>query len=154
MQAGGRSHGPFNTEVVAFGDYGAEAPIDMAVDEMGIWVAISGSIQGIEVGSTAILPGTDIHALALDETHVYWTEGRAVRRAPRASPTDAAIETLADGQADPRPIVTGKDSVFWLNLGDGRVMRAARLSSSRPIPSANSPWRTPLRRTTRASIGQ
>lgn len=60
-------------------------------------------------------------AMALDETHVYWTCGDGVvQRAPKAG---GAIETLASGQQEPGAIAVDKTFVFWLDEGSGQVLR-------------------------------
>jgi Stigma-specific protein, Stig1 len=76
---------------------------------------------GLCVPQEVVDPIEDPIALAVDETHVYWTTAAgSVQRAPKAG---GAIETIAAGQKAPDLIAVDGKRAFWLNQGDGTVVR-------------------------------
>lgn len=76
----------------------------------------------------ANLPGPQ--RLALDATHVYWTNADGtVQRAPKSG---GVVEIVADGQDAPGAIAVDATHVFWANEASGRVMRAPKDLSKAP----------------------
>ncbi len=69
-------------------------------------------------------------AIALDDSHVYWTTaGGAVQRAPKAG---GAIETLTEDQESPSTIVVDDKRAFWVNGTTGAVMRQSKDGKGMP----------------------
>lgn len=66
-----------------------------------------------------------IASLALDETHLYWTESTTgiVARVAKAG---GATQVLATGQVSPGRIVVQGSTVYWVNTLGGAVMRAKK----------------------------
>jgi hypothetical protein len=76
--------------------------------------------------------------LAVDSTHVYWTDAEApgggeasgtVKRVSQKSGLSGDVEepeVLAAGQAFPFAITLDKTFVYWTNRGDGTVMRVPK----------------------------
>lgn len=63
----------------------------------------------------------DPRAFAVGDAYVYWTTGAgAVQRAPKAG---GAVETIADEQNDPGPIAVDGKRVYWINRGDGTLLK-------------------------------
>lgn len=63
----------------------------------------------------------DPHAFAVGDAYVYWTTGAgAVQRAPKAG---GPIETIAAEQNDPGPIAVDGKRVYWINRGDGTLLK-------------------------------
>ena len=68
--------------------------------------------------------GTPQWSLAVDATHVYWTEidqGRVMRVAR----SGGAPEVVADGQDSPTGIALYEGAAFWGNTGSGNVVTVA-----------------------------
>ncbi len=80
----------------------------------------------------------NVHALAVDSTHVYWTEGKqgnellnqpgagSVKRVPKAG---GPMQTLADDSAgidNAGGIAIDNAHAYWTERGSGRVRRAGQ----------------------------
>lgn len=72
-----------------------------------------------------VVPGVqEPRALAVDETHVYWTTaGGEVRRAPKEG---GPADVIASGQGDSRALAVEHTHVFWIRPSDGTVVRAKK----------------------------
>lgn len=71
---------------------------------------------------------TSLHGatrLAVDATHVYWTEayGMLIRKVPRSG-GDAV--TLATSDGNPQGIAVDDHAVYWVDPGNGRIMKVAK----------------------------
>jgi hypothetical protein len=69
--------------------------------------------------------------VALDDTHVYWTEflpSGFVRRTPR---NGGAIELIAEGQSYPVGIALDDGAIYWAAKGTGTIAKAEK---SAPFP--------------------
>lgn len=73
----------------------------------------------------------DPQAIALDDTHVYWTTaGGAVQRAPKAG---GPVQTIAEDQESPTTIIVDEKRAYWLNSGTGAVMRQFKDGKATPM---------------------
>lgn len=63
---------------------------------------------------------TDPRAVAVDETHVYWTDAVTLQRAPKDG---GAAETLSAGHHELGAVAVDDKYVFWLDQGSGTVMK-------------------------------
>ena len=85
-----------------------------------------GMCEPLVVASGLVEP----QAIAVDDSHVYWTTaGGAVRRAPKVG---GAVETLTEEQDSPSTIVVDDKRAFWLNAATGAVMRQSKDGGGKP----------------------
>jgi sugar lactone lactonase YvrE len=115
---------------------GLDLPTGIVVEGGELYVVTStellrlpadGSAAPVVVATSALGFGP---TLAVDGTHVYWTEPHeetgAVRRVARAG---GAVETLIEGEGTPSGLALHRGRVFWTNFGSGEV-RSANLDGS------------------------
>lgn len=101
--------------------------LDIAIDAARVYV-VDGDLDTVigvtHDGSNTItysaVDGTRPSSVAVDGTHVYWTNAFAgtVQRAPKAG---GAVETLATGQGTLTHIAVNSAAVYWTTSG-GRVV--------------------------------
>jgi hypothetical protein len=104
---------------------------DLAVDRAAsrlFWITDEGggTIFSCDVGTPCtpqiVVSGQPTAtALAVDDTHVYWTTGAggAVLRAPKAGLGGPSPETLASGAKTPWAIAVDESHVYFTTLGEG-----------------------------------
>jgi hypothetical protein len=83
---------------------------------------------------------TTAQNLALDATHVYWTDASsAVLRVPL---TGGSVQTIAQGQATPYGLAVAAGYVYWSNNLGAAIMRAPSDGSGSPqtVASASQPY--------------
>lgn len=63
--------------------------------------------------------------LAVDTTHVYWTEsyGQVIRKVPK---TGGAAVTLATSNGNPQGIAVDGEAVYWVDPGNQTIMKVAK----------------------------
>lgn len=111
--------------------------VDVAADAKGAWAAVYPTSAGFgmegrvnayenEPMGPVVIEAEEVSAVALDETHVYWTTSDSVRRRPRAAAASGPEEIIAEDQGRPMALKVTKTHVIWLNLGSVEVMVAAK----------------------------
>jgi hypothetical protein len=85
----------------------------------------NGSTSVFQILAQNLDAGGGRASMALDKTHVYFTQpkGGIVARAKR---TGGPLEVIAKDQKTPNGIAVDATHVFWVNGGDGTVMRASK----------------------------
>jgi hypothetical protein len=63
--------------------------------------------------------------LAIDATNLYWTE-QFTERVNAAPLAGGAPVTLAAGQNTPYGVAVNATAVFWVNIGDGTILKVAK----------------------------
>ncbi len=71
--------------------------------------------------------------LAVDETHVYWTEKNLDTVLRRPKSLSGPTETLATGQLGAAEVEVDATHVYWTNSQDHRVMRRAKTPAGAPL---------------------
>lgn len=63
--------------------------------------------------------------LAVDASHVYWTEsyGMVVRKVPKSG---GEAVTLATSNGNPQGIAVDEEAVYWVDPGNGKIMKVAK----------------------------
>jgi len=74
------------------------------------------------LGST----GSDMRALVLDATRLYWTLANQGEVWSMPKDGSSAPEMLAKGQALPFGIAVDPDAIYWANTQDGTIMKLAK----------------------------
>jgi streptogramin lyase len=75
---------------------------------------------------TPLINGQSIHAIAVDDTHVYWTDdiGNRIVRMPVAG---GATVVVASNQATPSEIAIDDKNIYWVNsTSNGAVLKLAK----------------------------
>jgi hypothetical protein len=109
----------------------AGAPFDLASDgDRLFWTdPVAGVIQSAPIQGgqpDTLVDGIEgLHGLAVDDTHVYFTDS-GTKTVRRASKSDGAVEIVASTQRYPRSIANDGDRVVWTNEGYGRNDGALR----------------------------
>ena len=73
------------------------------------------------------------YGIAIDATHVYWTNNLAPGSVVRVPKQGGAVEVVADAQSLPYGLSLAAGVLYWVNAGDGSVLRAALDGRDRKI---------------------
>ncbi len=92
-------------------DSATDAPVDSGGDG-----SVPCATSELSTGDAA-----DAWGVALDDAFVYWTEKRTGGRIARMPLSGGAVETVADGQAEPARLAVFDGNVYWTNAGDGTI---------------------------------
>lgn len=92
------------------------------------WSSASGIHSMPTAGGTItdLFPATTVRAVAIDNTHIYWTEetsGQVMRIVKDGS---AKPQVVATGQSKPWGLVLTTSNVIWSNSGSGEVLQIAK----------------------------
>jgi len=129
------------TSVVLVPTYYSGGPQGLCLDSSAVyWCApdsvVKTSLTG--TGGTVIAWQTKCHSIAVDSTHVYWTEGygsdRRVMKVPRSG--GGAVSVLASGQEYPSGLAIDQTHAYWIEEGRRRVMKVP-LSGGLPVTIAS-----------------
>lgn len=97
---------------------------------------------GATTEGTTVATGTSFaDKLAIDETHVYFSDGDAVKTALKNG-TNQGLLTLASGQSGIRGLAVDAAHVYWTTTSPGAIGRAAKDGSGEPeqLTLTEEPW--------------
>ena len=104
----------------------------LALDSTHVYFGDNGGIKRVPKGGGTVdtlAAGYDNALLAVDDTHVYWTErspggGGFIRRVSKHL-AGGVVDTIASGGAldDPWAIAVDDSQVYWTELGSGKARR-------------------------------
>jgi hypothetical protein len=88
-----------------------------------------GSVAGGAV--TALTTVSEAFGLAVDSTHVYWTDGADPGEVKSIPLTGGQQSVVVSGQNQPYGVAVDNNQVFWTNQGDG-TLKVAPLAGGTP----------------------
>jgi hypothetical protein len=103
------------------------SPGNIAVNSTRVYFATPSEVisVGVNGGAPAMLAPGSPYDIALDSTHVYWTDYRdgTVMGLPLGG---GVAFTLASGEAGPNGIAVDSSAVYWTNYDGGEVKKVAK----------------------------
>jgi hypothetical protein len=115
---------------------GQRVPTGLAVEAGVLYWANSaggtintGSVTGGAV--TTLTTDSGAVGLAVDSTHVYWTDGAVTGEVKSIPLTGGQQSVLVSGQNQPYGVAVDNTQVFWTNLGDS-TLKVAPLAGGTP----------------------
>jgi hypothetical protein len=99
----------------------------MVVGPTGVfWVNGSASIQGTPLTGGIVntyVSSETVDGIAADNSYIYYTNSRDVKKVSLSGGNPTAVATSQPG---PWAIATYGNFIYWLNIGDGSVMRLVK----------------------------
>lgn len=106
---------------------GPSSADNLVVDAKNLYWSSSMGIHSMPLGGgviTELAPTSNtVRAIAVDATHVYWTDASAGLILRTLKNGSGKPETLAIEQPDPWGIALTAQFVYWANVGSGEIMK-------------------------------
>jgi len=121
----------------------------LAVDDTYVYFGDNAGVNRVPKAGGPVLalaPGYDSHELALDGSHVYWTEWTVVGddAIRRVAKTGGDVETILSGGtlANPMGVAVDESYVYWTEGDGGRVRMVAKTGGTvqDPVPAQVDHW--------------